>query len=32
LIKSPILVDGERPTAIRPAPALGEHNGEVFYS
>jgi crotonobetainyl-CoA:carnitine CoA-transferase CaiB-like acyl-CoA transferase len=30
LIKSPMLVDGERPTAIRPAPALGEHNGELF--
>jgi crotonobetainyl-CoA:carnitine CoA-transferase CaiB-like acyl-CoA transferase len=29
VIKSPILLDGRRPTAIRPAPLLGEHTAEV---
>jgi formyl-CoA transferase len=29
VIKSPILLDGQRPTAIRPAPLLGEHTAEI---
>ncbi len=29
-IRSPILLDGKRPTAIRPAPLLGEHTAEIL--
>jgi crotonobetainyl-CoA:carnitine CoA-transferase CaiB-like acyl-CoA transferase len=29
VINTPILLDGRRPTAIRPAPLLGEHTDEV---
>ncbi len=27
---TPMIVDGERPSAARPAPTLGEHNEEVY--
>jgi len=29
-IRSPILLDGQRPSAIRPAPLLGEHTDEIL--
>jgi formyl-CoA transferase len=30
VIKTPVLLNGERPTAIRPAPLLGEHTAELL--